>query len=101
MKALVIGDKDVVLGFQLVGIKGMAVSNKEEAVDALKTAVDIDDIRIIFITEDFSTQIYDEIASLRHKLGAPLIVDIPSRSGIPGESLSTQKLLQKMMRSRV
>ncbi len=101
MKAFVVGDRDIVLGFQLVGIQGIAVSSREEALDALRTAEKMTDVKIVFITEDFSTQIHDEITSLRHRPGAQLIIDLPGSSGAAVESYSMQKLLQKMLRTRV
>lgn len=101
MRAFVVGDKDVVLGFELAGIKGAAVSSREEASEALKTAANMADIKIVFVTEDFSTQIYDEITALRSQPNAPLIVEMPGRSGATGELYSTQKLLQNMLKIRV
>ncbi len=101
MKAFIIGDKDVVVGFQLVGIQGAPVSNREEALNALRTAEQKKDVKLVFITEDFSSQIYDEIASLRRRPGAPLIVDVPGSTGATGELYSMQKLLQKMLRTRM
>lgn len=101
MKAFVVGDKDVVLGLQLVGIEGIPVSSKKEASEALRKAVTMTDVKIVFITEDFSTLIYDEITSLRSQSGGPLIVEMPGRSGGTGELYSAQKLLQKMLRTRV
>jgi vacuolar-type H+-ATPase subunit F/Vma7 len=101
MKAFVVGDKDVVLGFQLVGIRGTAVSSREEASEALRTATNMLDVKIVFITEDFSALIYDEINALRSHLGAPLIVEMPGRFGVSSELYSTQKLLQRMLRARV
>jgi vacuolar-type H+-ATPase subunit F/Vma7 len=101
MKAYVVGDKDVVLGFQLVGIKGIPVSSREEALQALRTAANMVDVKVVFITEDFSALIYDEITALRSQTGAPLIVEMPGRLGVTGELYSVQKLLQKMTRTRV
>lgn len=101
MKAFIIGEKDVVLGFQLAGVEGSMVSSKEEASEALKKAFGMRDIGIVFITEDFSTQIYDEITRLRSQPNMPFIVEVPGRSGGTGELYSTQKLLQKMLRMRV
>lgn len=101
MKAFIIGDKDVVLGFQLVGIKGVAVSSKEEASKALRAAANMTNVKIVFITEDFSTQICDEITALRSQPVAPFIVEVPGRRGVTGELCSTQNLLEKMLRARV
>ncbi|MBQ3686683.1 MAG: ATPase V, partial [Treponema sp.] len=34
MEYFVIGEREIVLGFMLVGVSGAAVSNREEALDA-------------------------------------------------------------------
>jgi len=100
-KAYMIGDKDLILGFQLAGIKGVSVSNRNEALNALKQAVNMKDIKIIFVSEEFSAQIHDEIDKIRSSSGAPLIVEMPRGSELPGESSSTQKLMQRILRIRV
>jgi len=100
-KAYIIGDKDLILGFQLAGIKGMSVSNKNEALHALKQAVNMEDIKIIFISEEFSVQIYDEIDEIRSRGRAPLIVEIPRGLEISGEPSSTQRLMRRVLRLRV
>jgi vacuolar-type H+-ATPase subunit F/Vma7 len=101
MKAFVIGDKSVVTGFRFVGIRGEAVSSKNEALDALKKAVAMEDIKIILVTDDFSSQIQNTIDATRSKSSAPMIVEIPARLETGGGPTSTQKLMQEIMRIRV
>jgi len=67
LRAYVIGDKDSVLGFHLVGIPGVSVSDEREAPEALKKAIDTQEAKIIFISEDLSTPIEEEINSIRSK----------------------------------
>ena len=85
MYALVIGDYDVVTGFQLVGIKGVVVSTIDEARHTLLKAVEDVDVALIIVSEDFSTKMRDIIDDLRLNRIAPLIVEIPGRSGPSGE----------------
>jgi V/A-type H+-transporting ATPase subunit F len=101
MKAFVIGDKSVVLGFRLVGIRGETVSDKSEALDTLKKAMSMEDIGIILVTDDMSSQIQNVIDEIRSKGTAPMIVEIPKRLEAVGEPTSTQKLMQEIMRVRV
>jgi V/A-type H+-transporting ATPase subunit F len=101
MKAFVIGDKSVVLGFRLVGIKGDPVSDKNEALDALKKAVSMKDVGIILVTDDFSSQIQNMIDTIRSKSATPMIVEIPKRLEAVGGPTSAQKLMQEIMRIRV
>jgi len=101
MKAYVIGDKDTVLGFQLIGIPGISVSNGNEAFEALKRTINLEGAKIVFISEDLSTQIQDEINTFRAKNEGLIIVEIPSRFGIKGELPSVQKLIGKILKIRV
>lgn len=77
------------------------MSSKEEASEALKKAANTVDVKIVFITEDVSSLIYDEITALRSQADAPLIVEMPGRGGMATELYSTQRLLQKMLKTRV
>ena len=36
MEYFVIGERELILGFMLAGVKGKAVSNRQEALDAFK-----------------------------------------------------------------
>jgi vacuolar-type H+-ATPase subunit F/Vma7 len=101
MKAFVIGDKSVVLGFRFVGISGETVSDKNEALDALKKAVTMEDVEIILVTDDFSSQIQNTIDTIRSKSTTPMIVEIPTRLEATGGPTSTQKLMKEIMRIRV
>jgi V/A-type H+-transporting ATPase subunit F len=84
MHALVIGDFDIVTGFRLVGIKGVVVSTVDEARHTLLKAVEDIDVALIIISEDFSTKMRDSIDDLRLNRIAPLIVEIPGKSGPSG-----------------
>jgi vacuolar-type H+-ATPase subunit F/Vma7 len=81
MHAFVIGDRDIVTAFSLVGIKGVVVSSVDEAGHALSRAVKSIDVAIIIISEEFSTKMKDEIDKLRLSRIAPLIVEMPESLG--------------------
>jgi len=101
MKAYVIGNKDTVLGFQLIGIPGISVWNGNEASEALKKIINLEEAKIVFISEDLSTQIQNEIDNFRSKNQDLIIVEIPSRFEIKGELPSVQKIIGKILKIRV
>ena len=101
MEGYVIGDKDLVLGFRLVGIKGIAASNRKEALEALRRIINEGNARIIFISEDLSVQIQDELDAIRSRNDGPLIVEILGRAGMKGELPTVQKLVRNILKIRV
>ena len=101
MKGYVIGDKDLVLGFRLVGIKGIIVSNRDESLEALRRIIKEEDAKIIFISEELSVQIQDELDAIRSRNDGPLIVEILGRAGMKGELPTVQKLVRNILKIRV
>jgi V/A-type H+-transporting ATPase subunit F len=84
MHALVIGDFDMVTGFRLAGIKGVVVSTVDEARHTLSKAVEDIDLALVIISEDFSIKMRENIDELRLNRIAPLIIELPGRSGPSG-----------------
>ena len=101
MEGYVIGDKDLVLGFRLVGIRGTAVSNRNESLEVLRRIINEGNAKIVFISEDLSMQIQDELDAIRSRSIGPLIVEILGRTGMKGELPTVQKLIQKIRKIRV
>lgn len=81
MKYYVIGDEDTVLGFGMVGVKGQAVSNLEEAAAAFDEAIAVEDIGIIIITEKTADTIRERVNRFLFTREFPLIVEVPDRHG--------------------
>ncbi|MGA1842104.1 MAG: V-type ATP synthase subunit F [bacterium] len=78
MKFLVIGDRDTIAGFSLIGIEGIVVNTKSEALKALKYAIHNKDIAIILITERVAGEIRNNIDNLiSHRKKCNLILQIP------------------------
>lgn len=86
MHAFAIGNRDMVTGFRLIGVKGFAVSSSDEAWHVLSKTVENIDIAVIIIDEEFSEEIRDKIDELRLRLDRPLIVEVPGESGPRGET---------------
>ncbi|MHC4886333.1 MAG: V-type ATP synthase subunit F [Planctomycetota bacterium] len=76
-----IGDDDVVLGFDLVGVRGRVATNPREAEEALGHALANEEVGIVLITERVAELIRPQVD--KHVLGEsfPLVVEIPDRHG--------------------
>ena len=88
MLGYVIGDNDMTSGFRLVGVEGVEVSSINEAYQALDEALGRNDLALIIISEEFSLhpQIHHVIDQIRQERRAPLIVEIPGKTGTPNEA---------------
>jgi len=83
MLGYVIGDSDMVTGFRLVGVDGVEATSIEEAQQALSKALARNDLAILIISEELSSQpqlheIIDKVQNERKEL---LIVEIPGSKG--------------------
>jgi len=85
MQGFVIGDRNMVTGFKLVGVEGTEVGSPDEAKQALSKTLARSDLAIIIISEEFSTQIREEIDKTRQERVTPLILEVPGRFGATGE----------------
>ncbi|HHS14293.1 MAG TPA: Vacuolar H+transporting two-sector ATPase F subunit [bacterium] len=81
MKFRVIADAETVLGFRLAGIEGSVVNSSEEALDALKEALNGREVGIILITERVAQTIRHEVDRLLYSTTFPLILEIPDSRG--------------------
>jgi vacuolar-type H+-ATPase subunit F/Vma7 len=97
MEFSVIGDEEVVLGFRFVGVPGVAVTSREEALEAFSKATGSADGLILILTEQVSAMIDREVMSHQMSGSYPLIVEIP---GIQGH-LENRKSLVDSIREAV
>ena len=82
MKFLIIGDKDTVEGFSLVGIEGIVVNSRAETIKALQQSVNRPGIGIILLTEKVGKRIQDRIDFLlSDRKRCHLILQIPDTFG--------------------
>ena len=100
MHAFVIGDRDMVTGFQLVGITGVEVATADEARRTLVKTVETIDVAIVIISEDFSTDLRETIDELRLNRIAPLIIELPGRSG-PSGAIDMSRIVGKAIGIKV
>lgn len=92
----VLGDEDVVAGFQFAGISGTIVKNTHEG-RTLFYEILKQDIGILIITEKISVLIQEDI--IKHQLSGnyPLIVEIPDMNG----HLSNKETLLQSIRKAI
>ncbi len=88
MSLFVIGDKDTVLGFGLVGIEGEAVQSADEARAVLDQVLTQGDRQIILITRQWADQMGPKLNQLKMTTLKPVVVEIPGSEPEPaGRSL--------------
>lgn len=83
MKILVIGHPDAVLGFSLAGVGGRVASTADEVNLALDEAQASKDVGIVLVTQDVAQLIPARMEYLNLRSTVPLVVEIPSRAGVP------------------
>ena len=106
MEYFVIAEREIILGFKLVGVDGAVALNRPEALDAFHRvtgsggaeSVPADERpKILILTEDISAMIEDEVLAWQKSSQYPLIVEIP---GIHGH-LEGKKSLTDAIREAV
>jgi V/A-type H+-transporting ATPase subunit F len=101
LKFFVIGDEDMVLGFSLVGVDGVVVSEAQGARQALDTAMAQNDIGIILLSERVANMIRPEVKRYFYYQAYPLIVEIPDRLGTVGERVAIKDVVQAAVGVRI
>lgn len=82
MRFYLISDNvDTAMGMRLAGIDGVVVHEDSEVRDALKKAMDYDDVAVILMTERLVSLCPDLVYNLKLNRKQPLIVEIPDRHG--------------------
>ncbi len=103
MQYYVIGEREIVLAFRLIGIDGTAAVNREEALDAFnhvtgQSQFPVEELpRVLILTEEVSMMLDEEVMRWQKKADYPLIVEVP---GIHGY-LSDRKTLTDTIREAV
>ncbi|MBN2351195.1 MAG: V-type ATP synthase subunit F [Spirochaetales bacterium] len=81
MNYYIIGDEDAVLGFRLVGVRGAAVTNREQAERAFHAALENEQNGILIITERVAELIRPLVDRFLFREKFPLIVEVQDRLG--------------------
>ena len=77
-KIALMGNRDTIIGFKLLGVSLFPVNKKEEAVEILNKLVK-EEYAVIFVTEEIGCQIIEEIEILQKTSFASITI-IPSKS---------------------
>ena len=101
MKLFVIGDEFTVLGYSLVGIRGIVVSDSEEAADALKQAMQDPDLGILLITQPVASEIQPLLDEVKLKMAMPVVLEIPDRSGPIEDRESALDIVRRLIGIKV
>ncbi len=81
MKYFVIGDEDTVLGFGLVGVRGIMAANAQETEQALNKAMEDPETGIILISERLAELVRPLVDRFVFTRQFPLILEIPDAMG--------------------
>lgn len=103
MEYFVIGERELVLGFMLAGVRGRPVSNRQDALDAFNlvtaqvssvtASAEQDRPKVLILTEDVADMLAPEIQAWQMRGATPLIVEIPGLSGrVPGRKTLTDSI---------
>lgn len=92
-----IGDKETVLAFRLVGAEGKIVYSSEEMYEEILKAMKRKDVALVFISENYATLIRDKVTRLRLERRLPIICEIPSRESrkVKGDETTEYKKVLK------
>ncbi len=81
MEIFLIGDEITVLGYSLAGVRGAVVNSKEEAADALRTAMQDPNTGIVLITQRIASEIQSLVDEAKLRMATPVVLEIPDRHG--------------------
>ncbi len=82
MKFFLISDNiDTQMGMHLAGIEGVVVHEEKEVREALKDAMEREDVAVILMTERLVSLCPELVYDLKLNRKQPLIVEIPDRHG--------------------
>ena len=96
MKILLIGDETTVLGYSLVGIRGVVVNNGEEAAGALEIAAQDPGVGIVLITQRIASEIQPLVDEAKLKMTTPIVLEIPDRHGPIEDRESALNIVQRL-----
>ena len=93
MDFFVLGEEEIIIGFDVVGIQGRVVTTRDEALSGFRDAVQIPGLKALIITEETASLIEEELMEWNLTGGFPLLVEIP---GIHGRMEGKKSLMQSI-----
>jgi len=95
MKLLVLGNREAVQGFSLLGVDGRRVATPQEINQALDEALRRPDIGIVLVTSDVAKHIAPRMEQLKLRATVPLVVEIPGPAGQPAGEPSLSEVIRQ------
>ncbi len=99
MKYFVIGERELVLAFGLVGVEGAVAVNRTEALEAFnrvtgQTGLPTEERpKVLILTEDVSVLLEEEVLKWQKDGQYPLLVEIPGMQGhVAGKKSLTESI---------
>ena len=92
-EVFVLAEEEILIGFAMIGIKGKAVADHDDALATFqgivndrrcvleKETVDLSDCKMLILSEDVSDMIGEELLEWQLSGDFPLIVEIPPLAG--------------------
>ncbi|HNV36487.1 MAG TPA: V-type ATP synthase subunit F [Rectinema sp.] len=89
----VLAEEELLIGFGMIGIRGAAIFNRDDAITAFRSVVrdkryshegqtfDLSDCKMLILSEDVSDMIGEELLEWQLSGDFPLIVEIPPLAG--------------------
>lgn len=99
LKTLVLGNRDMVLSFGVVGVDGKVVSTPDEMVRELDQSISSGNYSIIMVEESMAIPVEEKINEYRRKKGT-VIVEVPSQFASHRE-IDFQEFLKKVLGIRI
>jgi V/A-type H+-transporting ATPase subunit F len=93
MDFFVLGEEEVIIGFNVVGIQGQVVETKDEALEGFRQALSFPDLKVLILTEEVSAFIDEKAAEWNMSGRFPLLVEIP---GIQGRLEGKKNLVESI-----
>lgn len=95
MKIFFIGDPMLVNGYRLSGVEIIQVTSPEEMVKALDDVYKKEDVGIILVDRDYSSQVKDKVEQMRVKYALPALVEVPGRR--EGADINIKSTISRIM----
>ena len=93
MDFFVLGEEEIIIGFDVVGVQGRVVSSREDALSGFQEAVAIPGLKVLIMTEEAASFIDEELTAWNLSGRFPLLVEIP---GIQGRLQGKKSLMQSI-----
>lgn len=95
MKAYCIGSEQVVKGFALIGVEGVALSDAGAVEAAVDAALREPDIGLLLITDRLAVPVREKLTNLTFTRRHPLILEIPDEQGPLAERSTVLSLVME------